>query len=246
MRLPSAKFWVCSVAMVAQNGTPFTGSASMLSTRRLIMVFTCGSGPGGKTAGNWAGTAVWPVALPSSVATMRARILSFQRIKFLQKKIYCTMRIPRAIPSGPTRTSASTAPFVTDDAGAKLANPGGSSTRIISIVCGQLSASQNIRPRNPAGSSFSAATAGVALGFCCTIVRARFARGLAITAADLVSVFDAVNGTAGCETAAACDTLGTVDCTLLRVAKTQVRITRAANATPLFHDKIQGIILGRD
>src|ERR1700758_2872620 len=68
---------------------------------------------------------------------------------------HSTIRIPRAIPSGPTRTSAKTTPFSRVEAGVRPATGDGNCRRITSIAPEQLSSSQYIRPVNPAGIELS-------------------------------------------------------------------------------------------
>ncbi|PYX53543.1 MAG: hypothetical protein DMG73_20420 [Acidobacteria bacterium] len=66
---------------------------------------------------------------------------------------HSSIRMLRAIPSGPTRTSANMTPFGSVEAGVRPATrEDGSWTRIISIAPTQLSSSQYMRPLNPSGS----------------------------------------------------------------------------------------------
>ncbi len=70
------------------------------------------------------------------------------------------MRMPRAIPSGPTKTSAITVPPAADEARLGDIPANGNCTRIISITPPQLSSSQYMRLRKSRGRDICGTTTG--------------------------------------------------------------------------------------
>src|SRR5437868_9428102 len=90
MRLPSANTWVCSVAMTAQKGAPFSGVASMLSIRiPIIPDFRGRAIPGGPLMAPGAESGdVWAATLATcTVITIRERAVIFKRMMCFLLKV---------------------------------------------------------------------------------------------------------------------------------------------------------------